>query len=92
MRSTRTSGYGLAGRALERAASERYEDFIGREFLAPLGMVDSGFFLDGRAAAALATGYDTDARSVLPYWNMLYRPFGGLNAQRHATWLPSCSC
>jgi len=73
-------GYGLAGRALERAASERYEDFIGREFLAPLGMVDSGFFLDGRAATALATGYDTDARSVLPYWNMLYRPFGGLNA------------
>jgi CubicO group peptidase (beta-lactamase class C family) len=73
-------GYGLAGRALERAAGERYEDFIGRELLAPLGMIDSGFFLDGRAAAALATGYDTDARSVLPYWNMLYRPFGGLNA------------
>jgi len=73
-------GYGLAGHALERAAGERYEDFIGRELLAPLGMADSGFFLDGRAAAALATGYDTDARSVLPYWNMLYRPFGGLNA------------
>jgi len=73
-------GYGLAGLALERAAGERYEDFIGRELLAPLGMAGAGFLLDGRSALALATGYDTDARTPLPYWHMLFRPFGGLNA------------
>lgn len=73
-------GYGLAGLVLERAAKQRYEDFIGAELLAALDMRDSGFFLDGRTAAALATGYDTDARTPLPYWHMLFRPFGGLNA------------
>ncbi len=73
-------GYGLAGFVLERAAGERYEDYLGRELLAALDMRDSGFHLDDRSAQALATGYDTDARTVLPYWHMLFPPFGGLNA------------
>ena len=29
----------------------------------------------------LATGYDTDARTVIPYWHMILRPFGGINAR-----------
>jgi len=73
-------GYGMAGLVLERAAKQRYEDFVGEELLAALDMRDSGFFLDARTAGALATGYDTDARTPLPYWHMLFRPFGGLNA------------
>lgn len=74
------AGYGIAGKVLELAAGMRYEDFIERRLLEPLGMNSAGFFLDAATRARLATGYDTDARTPIPYWHMLYRPFGGINA------------
>jgi CubicO group peptidase (beta-lactamase class C family) len=73
-------GYGIAGKVLETVAGERYEDFLQARLFAPLGMQSTGFFLDPAASARLATGYDTDARTPIRYWHMLYRPFGGINA------------
>lgn len=74
------TGYGIAGRVLEAASGERYETFIGRRLFDPLGMASSGLLLDAPTLARLATGYDTDARTPIRYWHMLYRPFGGINA------------
>jgi CubicO group peptidase (beta-lactamase class C family) len=74
------SGYGLAGYVLQTVAGMRYEDFIAERIFRPLGMASSGFFLDEQTAAHLATGYDTDAMTRLPYWHMLLRPFGGINS------------
>jgi CubicO group peptidase (beta-lactamase class C family) len=74
------AGYGLAGYVLQTVAKMRYEDFIGARIFRPLGMTSSGFFLDDRTAARLATGYATDAVTPLPYWHMLMRPFGGINS------------
>jgi CubicO group peptidase (beta-lactamase class C family) len=74
------AGYGIAGKVLEAAAGVGYEAFIEQRLLAPLRMTSSGFFLDAAGAGRLATGYDTDARTPIRYWHMLYRPFGGLNA------------
>lgn len=70
------AGYGLAGLAIERAAGEPYEAFVERRLLAPLGMRDSGFAPHPR----LATGYEAGGRAVIPYWHMVFRPFGALNA------------
>jgi CubicO group peptidase (beta-lactamase class C family) len=74
------SGYGLAGYVLQTVAGMRYEDFVAERIFRPLGMASSGFFLDEKAAAHLATGYGPDAKTRLPYWHMLLRPFGGINS------------
>ena len=73
------SGAGLAAYVLERKVGVRYEDFVERRLFKPLGMESAGFFLDSRTRKRLATGYDTDGVSVLPYWHMIYRAFGGIN-------------
>jgi CubicO group peptidase (beta-lactamase class C family) len=74
------TGYGIAGKVLEAASGERYEAFIGSRLFDALGMASSGLLLDAPTHARLATGYDTDARTPIRYWHMLYRPFGGINA------------
>lgn len=49
-------GYALLGLALSQRAGERYEAYIARHILQPLGMVASGFH--SLADSLLATGYD----------------------------------
>lgn len=55
-------GYVLLGRLVEVASGERYEAYVRRRVLAPLGMRASGFRLDGALARAAATGYEPSAR------------------------------
>lgn len=74
------SGYGLAGYVLQTVAQAPYEEFIGQRLFAPLGMTSSGFFLDDQVASRLATGYDQDGLTPLPYWRMLLRPSSGINS------------
>ncbi|MDT8321295.1 MAG: serine hydrolase domain-containing protein [Xanthomonadales bacterium] len=69
-------GAGLVGLAMERATGVSYEDLIKRQVLQPLGMSRSGF----EAGRVRVIGYDSDGRSPIPYWHVVYRPFGGLNA------------
>ena len=47
-----------------------------RLLLKPLGMESSGF----EESTVKVTGYDRNGRSPIPYWHMVYRPFGALNA------------
>lgn len=71
---------GLTAAVLERATGSRYEEYLTRHVLAPLGMHDSGFVTDEAAPAVrLAAGYDRDGRSPIPYWHVLFRAFGGLD-------------
>ncbi|MEM7540087.1 MAG: serine hydrolase domain-containing protein [Pseudomonadota bacterium] len=72
------AGAGLAALALENAAQRTFESFVGEEILAPLNMHDTSFFLSD-VADRLITGYDSDAHTPIPYWHMLFRPFGALN-------------
>lgn len=51
-------GASLAAYAVEAATGESYADVVDHEILAPLGMVDSGFFLSSLPTAP-ATGYGT---------------------------------
>lgn len=73
-------GAGIASLVIERLSGQTFEDFLASRVLQPLGMRDSGLLLDDRARARLATGYDRDGRSVMPYWHVIFRAFGGLNA------------
>jgi CubicO group peptidase (beta-lactamase class C family) len=74
------AGPGLAGYALERATGERYEDLVKRRVLAPLGMHSATLELDHSTRERLATGYDSDGETPIPYWHMVLRPFGAINA------------
>lgn len=72
-------GPGIAGRVMEVAAGESFESYMTAQVLEPLGMASSTWHLDAETAAALATGYNTDGTTRIPYWHMAYRPFGALN-------------
>ena len=74
------AGAGLAAYALERATDQRFEDYVTSRLFRPLGMQQAGFFLDAPTQANLATGYDRDGKTVIPYWHTLFRAFGGINA------------
>ncbi len=69
-------GAGLAGRAMEKATGRPYEELVRTELLQPLGMASSGFDAD----QVRVVGYDRDGTTVIHYWHVVYRPFGGLNA------------
>jgi CubicO group peptidase (beta-lactamase class C family) len=73
-------GYGVAGLVIEQAGRASYEEQVVARLVTPLEMRNTGFDLDERLRAALATGYDTDGRTPIRYWHMILRPFGGLNS------------
>ncbi|MGH8248974.1 MAG: serine hydrolase domain-containing protein, partial [Gammaproteobacteria bacterium] len=75
------AGAGLAALVLEEATGQSYEDFVEQRIFVPLGMETAGFFPDPPTLEALATGYDSDGYTVIPYWHMLYRAFGAINAR-----------
>lgn len=51
-------GYALLGLVIERITTERYEDYLARELLKPLGMIDSSFeFITQSQDSRLAMGY-----------------------------------
>ncbi|MGE0483165.1 MAG: serine hydrolase domain-containing protein [Gammaproteobacteria bacterium] len=75
------AGAGLAAYALERATGSDFESFLATRVLAPLGMTHASLHFDDAVRAHLVPGYDADGRTVLPYWQLLYRPFGALNVR-----------
>jgi len=63
-------GYSLLGRALERVAGCRYEEYVRRHILEPLGMSSSGFDPTGTIGGHLAQGYTCrpdEEPTVVPY-------------------------
>ncbi len=72
------SNYGLAGLVLERVSGKSYEAFIRESLFAPLEM-HSATSLQARTNR-LATGYDRDGVTPIPYWHMIQRPAAAINA------------
>mgnify|MGYP006279981625 CR=1 FL=1 len=69
-------GYALLGLVIERVTSERYEDYLARELLHPLGMHDSSFhFVTQDTDARLAMGY-LDGSTPQASVPMFLRPAG----------------
>lgn len=81
---------GLAGYVLERVSGDHWENVIARRLLGPLGMTSAGTTVDETTAGCLATGYDRDGETVIPYWHMIFPPLGAINATpREMAALPS---
>ena len=75
------AGAGIAAYVLEHCTGANFERYVETRLFEPLGMESATFFLDDATRKGLATGYDTDGKSVIPYWHMLFRPFGGINVK-----------
>ncbi len=63
---------------LERVSGQRYETVIRDTLFDPLGM-HSATSLQTRTTG-LATGYDRDGITPIPYWHMIQRPAAAINA------------
>jgi CubicO group peptidase (beta-lactamase class C family) len=72
-------GYTVAARAIEVASGEPFDDYLRREILAPLGIVDADFARTGTIEARLATGYMGLERPVV-YRLFAHRAAGGFLA------------
>jgi CubicO group peptidase (beta-lactamase class C family) len=73
------SGPGVAAWVLEQASGEEYEAFVKARIFAPLGMTTAVFQADETTLRLLATGYDSDARTPIPYWHVILRPSAAIS-------------
>ena len=71
---------GLAGLVIEHVSEQDYTRFITERLLRPLGMHTAGLVDDQTTRERLATGYDTDGKTPIPYWHMIFPPLGAINA------------
>ena len=71
---------GLAGLVIERVSGQDYACFITEQLLRPMGMNAASLVDDRATRERLATGYDTDGKTPIPYWHMIFPPLGAINA------------
>jgi len=71
---------GLAGLVIEQVSGQDYQRFIIERLLQPLDMRTASLSDDKITRRRLATGYDTDGTTPIPYWHMIFPPLGAINA------------
>jgi CubicO group peptidase (beta-lactamase class C family) len=72
------SGPPVAAYIVEKLTGQRFEDFVAQNFFGPIGMKTATYF--PAAPTELTELYHLDGKTPYPYWNMLYRPSGAINA------------
>jgi hypothetical protein len=64
---------------VEQTSEEEYEGFVRNRIFVPLGMSTAVFQPDELSRHMLATGYDSDAKTVIPYWHVIFRPSAAIS-------------
>jgi len=72
------TGPAVAAYIVERVTGQRFEDYVTQNFFLPIGMKTATYFQPERQSATVL--YHTDGKTPLPYWNIVYRPAGSINA------------
>ncbi len=72
------SGPALAARVVEETTGRRFEDVVAERVFAPLGMTTATYFRPRPEDAA--TLYHSDGATPFPYWEVILRPAGSVNA------------
>lgn len=72
------TGPAVAAYIVEKISGTRFEDYVQRNFFEPIGMKTATYFQP--PAATAVTLYQGDGRTPFPYWNIIYRPAGAINA------------
>lgn len=74
------SGPPAAAYVIERVTGQRFEDYVEQNWFRPLGMKTATYFEPAGAAPRLTQLYHGDGRTPFPYWHILLRPAGSINA------------
>jgi CubicO group peptidase (beta-lactamase class C family) len=72
------SGPAVAAFIVEKITGQRFEDYVTQNFFEPIGMKTATYFQT--ASPPLTTLYHPDGKTPYPYWNILFRPAGSINA------------
>jgi len=71
---------GLIGLVIEHVSGQSYERFVTEQLFGPLCMRSASLTDDEVTRKRLATGYDADGQTPIPYWHMIFPPLGAINA------------
>lgn len=85
-------GYATLGRIISNVSGVRYEDYVRREFMAPLGMVSSGYDIFASPAARRVIGYRWQDNAFVREPDMKDGAFGAMggvetSANDYAKWV-----
>jgi CubicO group peptidase (beta-lactamase class C family) len=72
------SGPPVAAYIVEKITHQRFEDFVQQNLFLPIGMKTATYFPPPEGTAT--TLYHPDGKVPYPYWNIVYRPAGSINA------------
>ncbi len=74
------SGPAVAAYVVEKVTGMRFEDYVAENWFRPLGMTTATYFLTPEVARSGATLYHDDGVRPFPYWHVITRPSGSINA------------
>jgi CubicO group peptidase (beta-lactamase class C family) len=72
------SGPSVAAYIVEKITGQRFEDYVTQNLFLPIGMKTATYF--EQPSPQLTTLYASDGKTPNPYWNILLRPAGAINA------------
>lgn len=72
------TGPAVAAYIVEKITGQRFEDYVKQNLFDPIGMKTATYFQP--PAADTTVLYHDDGKTPYPYWNIIYRPAGAINA------------
>jgi CubicO group peptidase (beta-lactamase class C family) len=72
------TGPTVAAYIVEKITGQRFEDYVQQNLFGPIGMKSATYFEP--PAGTGTTLYHDDGKTPYPYWNIIYRPAGAINA------------
>jgi CubicO group peptidase (beta-lactamase class C family) len=74
------SGPPVVAAIIEKITGKRFEDYVAENFFQPIGMPTAMYLLSPQTDGLLARQYHDDGRTPYPYWHIIMRPAGSVNA------------
>lgn len=74
------SGPAAAAYVVEKITGQRFEDYVEQTWFKPLGMTTASYLNTPAVRERLTNLYYKDGRTPVPYWYILLRPAGSINA------------
>jgi CubicO group peptidase (beta-lactamase class C family) len=74
------SGPPIAAYIVEKITGQRFEDYVQQHLFAPLEMNTTSYFLTPQVEQKLTKLYRDDGITTYPYWHIILRPSGSINA------------
>ena len=74
------SGPPVAAAIIEKITGRNFEEYVAENFFRPIGMPTASYLLSAQTEALLARQYRDDGQTPYPYWHIVQRPAGSVNA------------